>query len=87
LLNERDGVLVLSENAGAAHELEPWALVVSPFDVEEQAEALHRALEMPAAERTERLSALCEHVRAHDAAWWAHGLLAALDDVPATARS
>jgi len=79
LLNERDGVLVLSENAGAAEELAPWALVVSPFDVEEQAEALHRALELPAAERRERLSALREHVRAHDIAWWAEGLFAALD--------
>ena len=51
LLNEQDGVLVLSENAGAAEELAPWALLVSPFDVEDQADALHRALEMPAAER------------------------------------
>ncbi len=79
LLNDRDGVLVLSENAGAAEELAPWALVVSPFDVEEQAEALHRALELPAAERRERLSGLREHVRAHDIAWWAEGLFAALD--------
>ena len=54
LLNDHDGVLVLSENAGAAEELAPWALVVSPFDVEGQAEALHEALELPAAERAER---------------------------------
>jgi trehalose 6-phosphate synthase len=79
LLNERDGVLVLSENAGAAEELAPWALVVSPFDVEEQAEALHRALEMPADERSARLSGLRDHVRAHDIAWWAAGLFAELD--------
>jgi trehalose 6-phosphate synthase len=87
LLNERDGVLVLSENAGAAQELAPWALVVSPFDVEEQVDALHRALEMPADERSARLTALQEHVRAHDSAWWADGLFAALDEVPAPARS
>jgi len=87
LLNERDGVLVLSENAGAAEELAPWALVVSPFDVEEQAEALHRALEMPAAERSARLSELREHVRAHDIAWWAEGLFAALDELPTAVRS
>jgi len=79
LLNDRDGVLVLSENAGVADELAPWALVVSPFDVEEQAEALHQALELPAAERTERLSGLREHVRAHDITWWADGLFASLD--------
>jgi trehalose 6-phosphate synthase len=87
LLNERDGVLVLSENAGAAQELAPWALVVSPFDVEEQVDALHRALEMPADERSARLRALQEHVRTHDSAWWADGLFAALDEVPAPTRS
>jgi trehalose 6-phosphate synthase len=79
LLNERDGVLVLSENAGAAEELAPWALVVSPFDVEEQAEALHRALEMPADERSTRLSELREHVRAYDVSWWADGIFTAVD--------
>jgi trehalose 6-phosphate synthase len=84
LLNERDGVLVLSENAGAAQELEPWVLVVSPFDVEEQADALHRALGMPVAERALRLAQLQEHVRAHDSAWWADGLFAALDELAAT---
>lgn len=79
LVNERDGVLVLSENAGAAEELAPWALVVSPFDVEEQAEALHRALVMPREERSARLAGLREHVRSHDIAWWAAGLFAELD--------
>ncbi|MET0937659.1 MAG: trehalose-6-phosphate synthase, partial [Gaiellaceae bacterium] len=87
MLNERDGVLVLSENAGAAQELAPWAFVVSPFDVEEQADALHRALQMPADERSARLTALQEHVRTHDSAWWADGVFAALDGVPAPARS
>ncbi|HEU0303376.1 MAG TPA: trehalose-6-phosphate synthase [Gaiellaceae bacterium] len=87
LVNERDGALVLSENAGAAEELAPWALVVSPFDVEEQAEALHRALEMPAAERSARLAGIRDHVREHDIAWWADGIMAALDELPATARS
>ena len=33
LVNERDGVLVLSENAGAHEELGEWALTVNPFDV------------------------------------------------------
>ena len=72
---------------GAAQELAPWAFVVSPFDVEEQADALHRALQMPADERSARLTALQEHVRTHDSAWWADGVFAALDGVPAPARS
>ena len=44
LVNERDGVAVLSENAGAHEELGEWALTVNPFDVEGQAEAIHAAL-------------------------------------------
>ena len=46
LVNERDGVLILSENAGAHEELGEWALSVNPFDVEAQAEAIHAAIEM-----------------------------------------
>ena len=48
LVNERDGVLVLSENAGAYEELAEWAVGVNPFDVWGQAEALHEALAMRA---------------------------------------
>ena len=33
LVNERDGVLILSENAGAHEELGDWALTVNPFDI------------------------------------------------------
>ena len=45
LVNERDGVLILSENAGAHEELGEWALTVNPFDVAGQAEAIHTALD------------------------------------------
>ena len=41
-VNERDGVVVLSENAGAHEELGDWTLTVNPFDIEGQAEALYR---------------------------------------------
>ena len=86
LLNERDGVLVLSENAGAADELAPWALLVSPFDIGEQADALHWALTLPAEERAARLAGLREHIRGHDIGWWADGLFAALDALPLAGR-
>ena len=66
LVNERDGVVVLSENAGAHAELGEWALTVNPFDVEAQAEAIHEALEMDADERRRRLEAIRAHVREHD---------------------
>ena len=66
LVNERDGVLVLSENAGAYEELAPWAVAVDPFDVAGQAEALHEALALPEDERRARAEAIRAHVREHD---------------------
>jgi trehalose 6-phosphate synthase len=79
LVNERDGVLILSENAGAHHELGRWALTVNPFDVAGQAEAIHRALTMPRAERRERLEAIRAHVRRYDIAFWIEAQLGDLD--------
>jgi trehalose 6-phosphate synthase len=85
LVNERDGVVVLSENAGAHAELGEWALTVNPFDVEGQAEAIGRALSMEAGERRARLEAIRAHVRDHDLNRWTNTLLAALDRVAAPA--
>jgi len=87
LVNERDGVVVLSENAGAHAELGEWALTVNPFDVEGQAEAIESALAMDAGERRGRLDAIRAHVRRHDLNRWTDTLLAALDRVAAPARS
>jgi trehalose 6-phosphate synthase len=70
LVNERDGVLVLSENTGVHAELQPWALTVNPFDVEEQAEAIHQALSMSADERRRRIEGIRAHVREHDLTEW-----------------
>lgn len=81
LVNERDGVLVLSENAGAYEELGEWALPVGPLDLVGQADALERALEMPAEERRQRAEKIREHVRRHDVREWIAALLADLDAV------
>jgi len=86
LVNQRDGVLVLSENAGAYEELRPWALGVNPFDVGEQADALYRALLMPRDERRARLEAIRAHLREHDLERWVGSLLADLDRVAAPGR-
>jgi trehalose 6-phosphate synthase len=51
------GVLILSQFAGAAHELTE-ALIVNPFDPDAIADAMHEALSMPAPERKERHVAL-----------------------------
>jgi trehalose 6-phosphate synthase len=79
LVNERDGVLILSENTGSHEELGDWALTVNPFDVSGQADALHRALTMPLEERRERLEAIQAWVREHDLAAWTAVQLAALE--------
>jgi trehalose 6-phosphate synthase len=78
LVNTRDGVLILSENAGAHEELGGWALTVNPFDVQGQADALHEALSMGHEERRRRADALRAHVREHDVGAWLRGVLADL---------
>jgi len=69
-----DGVLVLSELAGAASELGE-ALIVNPYDVESLALSLERALSMPETERRERMSALRDKVRARPVELWAQGFV------------
>jgi trehalose 6-phosphate synthase len=87
LVNGRDGVLILSENAGSHEELGAWALTVNPLDIYGQAQAIHAALTMAAGERRERLEAICAHVRRRDLGSW---IVAQLDDLdrlaPAPAR-
>jgi trehalose 6-phosphate synthase len=79
LVNERDGVLILSENAGVHEELGDWVLSVNPFDVAGQADAIHRAIEMPVEERRDRIEAIRAWVREHDLASWTDLQLRALD--------
>jgi trehalose 6-phosphate synthase len=81
LVNERNGVLVLSENTGAHEELGKWAITVNPFDVAGQAEALHEALTLASEERRARTDAIKEHVREHDIQAWIESQLHDLDDV------
>jgi trehalose 6-phosphate synthase len=83
LVNERDGVLILSENAGVHEELGEWALTVNPFDVAGQAQAIHRAFELPVDERRRRVEAIRAHVREHDLAAWIEAQLADLDRITA----
>jgi trehalose 6-phosphate synthase len=87
LVNEQDGVLILSENAGAHEELGPWALTVNPFDVAGQAEAIHAALTMSASERGERIEAIRAYVRDHDIGFWIAGELADVDAARTTLRA
>jgi len=69
-LNQRDGVLILSEEAGVAEEFGNDALMVSPFDVYSTQEAIRNALTMPANERKTRADHLREQVKANDIHRW-----------------
>lgn len=75
------GVLVLSRFAGAAEDLEE-ALIVNPYDADEVAQAMQRAILMPRGERIERHHALLARVREHDSHHWMGGFLRALDAPP-----
>jgi trehalose 6-phosphate synthase len=83
LVNERDGVLVLSETTGAYDELAEWAVGVSPFDLLGQANALHEALAMDEGERRRRADAIRAHLRENDVSHWIAGLLSDLKRVAA----
>lgn len=70
LLNERDGVLVLSENAGAHEEVGKHAVGVNPFDVGATADALHRGLTMPVDERRLRALQIKSQICGADITHW-----------------
>jgi trehalose 6-phosphate synthase len=64
VVNQQNGVLVLSERTGARQQLESGALVIPPLDISTTANALHQALVMPDEDRkqkAERLRSLIEH--------------------------
>ena len=70
LLNERNGVLILSEGAGAVSQIGEHALIIAPTDVEGTADALRQALTMPLSERRRRAEGLRRSVEADDVATW-----------------
>ncbi|MHB8246318.1 MAG: alpha,alpha-trehalose-phosphate synthase (UDP-forming) [Acidimicrobiales bacterium] len=75
VLNERHGLLVCSEQAGAYEELADLALGVQPFDVTDTAAALARALEMPADERRRRSAELKRRCASQPPADWLQAVI------------
>jgi trehalose 6-phosphate synthase len=70
LVDTRDGVLVLSEMAGAHEQLGHYALSVSPTDLEGTVRALHAAISMHPDERRRRAAALRRVVQEEDVTFW-----------------
>jgi trehalose-6-phosphate synthase/Kef-type K+ transport system membrane component KefB len=78
--DDEDGVLVLSELAGAAHELHD-ALIINPYDIDRFTDALIRAIEMPRDERRLRMRAMRRVVAGRDVFSWASDILEGLESL------
>jgi trehalose 6-phosphate synthase len=80
IVNQRDGVLVLSKTVGSYQELQGDALGIDPYDIDQTADALHRGLAMPETERRIRAEGLRNAVANHQFQDWLDDILR---DVPA----
>ena len=69
-VNTRDGVLMLSENTGSHQELIDYVLSVNPFDIQEQADAIHRALTMDPEQKRRWAEGLREIIFSHNPGDW-----------------
>ncbi len=74
---EENGVLILSEFAGAASQLHKGAILVNPYDVEGISDAIYTAFHMEKGERARRMRWLREHIRRRDIFWWVNTYLKA----------
>ncbi|MCK8492948.1 bifunctional alpha,alpha-trehalose-phosphate synthase (UDP-forming)/trehalose-phosphatase [Spirosoma sp. RP8] len=73
---DNQGVLILSELAGAAQEL-PDALIINPTDTQEVTAAIKEALEMQPAEQQDRMQKMRQHLQNHNVFRWSHNFLSA----------
>lgn len=71
---DEKGVLILSELAGAAEEME-GALLVNPYDIEGFSDSIYKALTMPQNEKTARMAALRQRVKENDIYRWIYDML------------
>lgn len=83
VVNQHNGVVVLSERTGARQQLQSGAIVISPYDIYATAEALHNALTMPEDERVERANRLRWIIEREDIADWLCRQLESLREIRA----
>jgi trehalose 6-phosphate synthase len=74
---EEDCVLVLSEFAGAAAQLQRGALLVNPHDTERVADAVRWSIQMSTAEKRQRMKRLRDAIKRQDIYWWVDSFLSA----------
>jgi len=67
---DREGILILSEFAGAAAQLHRNALMVNPYDTEGVANTIYHAYQMPEKEQQLRMKRLRGSIARRDIYWW-----------------
>lgn len=72
---DENGVLILSEFAGAATQLQREAFLINPYDIEGLAQTIHIALTLPPKERKKRMRKMRRSVKKYDVFWWLQSFL------------
>jgi trehalose 6-phosphate synthase len=72
--HNNDGVLILSQFAGASHELHS-AIVINPYDIEVSADAIYTALRMPLEQQRQRMKQMRRMVMSNNVYLWASSIL------------
>ncbi len=75
--SKENGVVILSEFAGASAQLQKGAIMVNPYDVETIADALYHGYTMPKQERQIRMKKLRQGIKRHDIFWWVESYIQA----------
>jgi trehalose 6-phosphate synthase len=78
--HDEEGVLILSRFTGASHEL-PDALIVNPYDTDELAHAIHRAISMATEEKKARMQRMRTVIKEHNVYRWAENLISDLASI------
>ncbi len=86
---EENGVVILSEFAGAAAQMKEYSLLVNPYDVEGVADSIHFALNLPASDRKSFMQSLRKLIKTEDIYHWISSIHQAThsssdEDIPVT---
>ncbi len=84
---DEDGVLILSEFAGAATQMARGALLVNPYDIEGIADTIHTAFLMSGEERRARMRRLRRGIRRQDVFWWVDAFVRAATEAAVASRT
>jgi trehalose-6-phosphate synthase len=78
--DHNDGVLILSRFAGASQELH-GAIIVNPYDIEQNADAIREALEMPVEKQNQKMKQMRRLIMNHNVYAWASNILRSMASI------